>query len=109
MQKRSVLKPAIIYKDQIIKEMNSRMYTHESFLYMGYHCGNIEEAYFNDDKQSWAIVDSKDEMVGYISYSISAGGRLVHNFGLYAFKNTPLIGYGVMEVLEVVKMVKEDK
>ena len=80
-----MLKPAILYKDELLKKFSEVVYDDNYFLYMGYAHGHalpqIEDTDFN---YQWAIVDN-NKVIGYFAYRIDPSCSVVHNFGLYSF------------------------
>lgn len=82
-----MLKPAILYKEQIIKCMQSYFYTDD----MLYETGCVEnwipdiaDSPSEGDYQ-WAIVNAKGELIGFLAYRIDFYASRVYNFGLFSF------------------------
>lgn len=94
--------PAILRKNEIIQEFQKLQYTDDLMYEVG-SCDNwmpniVEEP----DKETYqfAIVDSKDKLIGYVSYRIDWYSSQAHRFGLMSFDRcNPLIGkelFGIM-------------
>ena len=80
-----MLKPAIIYKDELIKLFAEQLYTDSYFYYNGYPNANgLPEIKAEDEKYQYAIVDD-NKIVGYFSYTAWASTDTVLHFGLYSF------------------------
>ena len=97
-----MLVPAVIRKDEIIYKFRKMQYTDELMYEVG-SCDNwmpniVEEP----DKETYqfAIVDSKDKLIGYVCYKIDWYSSQARNFGLMSFdRGNPLIGrelFGIM-------------
>lgn len=97
-----MLKPAILYKEEIEKEFAERMYTDEFFLYSGFgHHGSPIEISPDDYAREYAIVDSKGRLIGYMSYRIDPEAECAKDFGLYSFEpGNPTVGKDVFEEME---------
>ena len=98
-----MIKPAILFKEQITMEFNKYFYTQDMF----YETGCIEgwvpeiEEHPNGNKYQWAIVDSNDKLIGFISYYIDRYTDSVNNFGLLSFdRGNVIIGKEVYNLLE---------
>ena len=92
-----MLKPALLYAQEITRKFTEHLYTTDYFYYCGYCCGSslpkIEE---NDDLYQFAIVDSDDNVIGFLTYRISDYSDTVQSFGLFSFdKGNPLLGRDV--------------
>ena len=64
-----MLKPALLYAQEITRKFTEHLYTTDYFYYCGYPCGNnlpkIEE---KDNLYQFAVVDRNDEVIGFLSY-----------------------------------------
>jgi hypothetical protein len=101
-----MLKPAIIYKDVIEKKFMEYLYTNDYFWYSGYGaCNELPEIKLSDGCYQWAVVDTKENVIGYFAYRIETGTDTVLNFGLFSFdRGNPLIGMDVYNKLsELIK------
>ena len=94
--------PAILRKNEIIQEFQKLQYTDDLMYEVGC-CDNympniVEEP--DSGTYQFAIVDSKDKLIGYVSYRIDWYSSQAHNFGLMSFdRGNPLIGkelFGIM-------------
>ena len=97
-----MLKPALLYTQEITRKFTEHLYTTDYFYYCGYPCGNslpkIEE---KDDLYQYAIVDKNDDIVGFLTYRINDYSDTVHDFGLFSFdKGNPILGYDLFRKLE---------
>ena len=90
-----MLKPAIIYKDEIIKCMQEYFYT-DDMMYETGGLGNWlpdiqEEPEYG--KFQYAIVDSNEKLLGYLDYFIDWYSSCAHRFGLISFdRGNPIVG-----------------
>jgi hypothetical protein len=81
-----MLKPAIMYQDQIMKKFNSIMYTEDYYYYMGYvNCGEQLELVLQDDKVMLASVDKDENVIGLIKYMTNYTNSSVGRFGIISF------------------------
>lgn len=97
-----MLVPAILYKEQIIKEFQKLYYTED----MLFENGNLSQWYPNlkdapeEGRFDYAIV-SGDKLIGYLSYQIDYYVSRAYNFGLMSFdRGNPSIGYNLFEKME---------
>ena len=98
-----MLRPAIIYKEEIVKGMQKYFYTDD----MLYETGCLENWTPNiadcpdDGTFQYAIVNSKEELIGFLAYTVDWYSDRVYNFGLFSFdRGNPLIGREVFRKLE---------
>lgn len=98
-----MLKPASAYADQIQQKFKERFYTEDMF----FETGNMSQWYPSLDEIPnegtfwWAIVNKKDEVIGYLDYRIDYYASVACNFGLISFdKGNPIIGKDLYEKLE---------
>lgn len=84
-----MLVPAILYKDQIVKEFQKLLYTEDMFYETGCVGNWIPEiADCPEDYQfQYAIVDSRKEnkLIGYLGYTLDWYTSKAYNFGLISF------------------------
>lgn len=97
-----MLRPAILYKNEIEKHFAEVMYSDDYFYYMGYvHGHELPEVKPVDNVYQWAIVNRDNEAIGWFAYRIDPANDSVYNFGLYSFdKGNVLIGKDVFEKME---------
>ena len=97
-----MLKPAIAYKDKILDLFAHEIYSENYFLYSGYaYCHELPEIGADDNYFQWAIVNSKDDVIGYLAYQIDPAEDTVKNFGLYSFDHgNPIIGSDLFTEME---------
>lgn len=98
-----MLKPAILYKEQITKEFQKYLYTTD----MMYVTGCLENWIPNilecpdEGRFQYAIVDENEKLVGYLGYSIDYYASRAYNFGLFSFdKGNVLVGKDLFNKLE---------
>lgn len=97
-----MLVPAILYKEQIIKEFQKLYYT-EDMLFetgsIGNRCPEIKDRP-EDYEMQFAIV-SGDKLIGYLGYYIDWYADNAYNFGLISFdRGNPIIGKSLFNELE---------
>jgi hypothetical protein len=98
---KTMLKPAILYRDEIFAKLLEYSYTDNMLFYMG--ClGNelpkIEEN--NGNIYQYAIIGKDNKLIGYFAYSIDWYSSCVYNFGLFAFDRNTTIGFDVYKELK---------
>ena len=82
-----MLKPAIMYKQEIEKEFMNHVYSNDFFLYSGYAGSNeLPNIELKDNYYQWAIIDERTEkVIGYFAYYIDRENDTVSRFGLFSF------------------------
>ena len=85
-----MLKPAILYKEELEKKFGNEIYTEKYFYYIGYAYGfELPHIETHDCYYQWAITEKidnfTDRVVGYLAYRIDAQTDNVDRFGLYSF------------------------
>lgn len=98
-----MLIPAILYKEQIIKNMQKYFYTND----MMYETGCMEnwtpQIYDcpNESQFQYAIVDKNEKLIGYLGYYVDWYASKAYNFGLFSFdRGNILVGKEVFNKLE---------
>ncbi len=98
-----MLVPAILYKEQIIKEFQKYYYTTD----MLYETGDIENwvPQIAECPESWqfqyAIIDNNKKLIGYLGYAVDWYVSKAYNFGLFSFdRGNILVGKDVFDKLE---------
>ena len=86
-----MLKPAILYKDELEKQFAKYLYTEKYFLYSGYSgCNELPSIKTQDDYFQFAILTPKpyavSQVTGYLAYHIDPITDTVDRFGLFSFK-----------------------
>lgn len=97
-----MLKPAILYKDEITKKMCENMYSTNMMFYNGWIGFDPPEISLNSDgtNYQYAILD-KGVVVGYFIYIIDWYSLQARCFGLYSFdKCNKIIGIDVYRELK---------
>ena len=103
-----MLKPALLYKEELERKFAEVIYTDEYFWYSGYpYAHQLPSIETIDNVFQWAVVKSTDEVIGYLSYRVYPETDCVSNFGLFGFNGSPLVGKDVFEHLEM--LVKEHR
>lgn len=97
-----MLKPAVLYKEEIQKELAKHNYTENMMFYtgyLGYSVANIEKA--NDgDLYQYAIVEN-DKLIGYFAYQVDWYSSCASRFGLFSFdRNNTTIGLDIYRELK---------
>lgn len=98
-----MLTPAILYRDEIIAQLQARYYSKQMF----YMCGDIAN-WLPDiyDNPNWdcvqmAIVDNAGKLIGYMQYRVAYYTSYAYNFNLFSFDDgNPLIGKEAFNILE---------
>lgn len=83
-----MLKPAILYENELMELFKKEIYTKDYFHYTGYlYAYDLPEIKSEDHRCQFAIVDDNNEsrVLGYLAYRIDALADAVYNFGLYSF------------------------
>ena len=98
-----MLVPAILYKDEIIKDMQKYFYTDDMMFETGSMNNwtpNIIEC--PDCSQfQYAIVGNNGKLIGYLTYSVDWYASIAYNIGLFSFdRGNPLVGRDVFNKLE---------
>lgn len=103
-----MLKPAILYKDQIKLEFSKYFYTLDMFYETGSMETWIPDICENSGKgeYQYAIVDTKDKLIGFLTYYIDFYAGNMSRFGLISFdRGNVLIGKSVYDEIE--RCIKE--
>lgn len=98
-----MLKPAILYKEEIIKNMQEYFYTDDMMYETGcmenWIPNIVEEP--NENTFQYAIIDNQNKLIGYIAYTVDWYASKAYNFGLFSFdRGNPLIGKEVFNKME---------
>ena len=85
-----MLKPAILYKDELEDKFSEEIYTERYFYYAGYGYGfELPIIEVRDNIYQWAIIKKdechSEELVGYLAYRVNPTTDSVFNFGLFSF------------------------
>ena len=85
-----MLKPAILYKNELEEKFAEDIYTERYFYYVGYAYGfELPNIRAQDEYYQWAIVEPidnfTDNVIGYLAYHIDPSSDNVDRFGLYSF------------------------
>ena len=98
-----MLVPAILYKQEIIKEFQKYYYTTDMLYETGCLSNwnpDIAECP-NSSQFQFAIVDKNEKLIGYLEYSIDWYASKACNFGLFSFdRGNVLVGRDVFDKLE---------
>lgn len=104
-----MLRPALLYKEEIQHRMSNYIYDQDMFLYtgsLGFCTPNFEN---NDDGTlyQYAIVDN-EKVIGYFTYHVDWYAYCVNNFGLFSFdKGNKIIGTDIYR--EINKLIYDYK
>ena len=105
-----MLKPAVLYKDDIIIAFQERYYTDDMMYETGCNENWLPEiADCPDDSTfQFAIVNKSDKCIGYIAFKVDWYSSCAYNFGIMSFdKGNVLIGKSLKEVMD--KIIYEFK
>ena len=97
-----MLIPAILYKEEIQKELVKHNYSEDMMFYTGYLGSPFERIGEdnNGDVYQYAIVE-KDKLIGYFTFHVYWYDSCASRFGLFAFdRNNRTIGVDVYKELK---------
>lgn len=81
-----MLKPAQLYKDQLLKEYVKTWYKPENIYYTGWTGDSVPEIPDNNyDSHHFVSVDKNNNLIGYISYSVDWVTMNADRFGIISF------------------------
>lgn len=86
-----MIKPAILYKDELYKEMTNTWFDPEYMYYYDTTPGLPDIPDKPDNQYQFVSVDSKGNVLGYFSYWVYEPSKRAMNFGLIAFKKRNII------------------
>lgn len=90
-----MLKPAFLYKEELLKKFSEEVYSDRYRFYSGYTYGfELPTIEVKDNHYQYAILENVSErLIGYLAFSIDTYTDSVYNFGLYSFDegNTTVI------------------
>lgn len=98
-----MLKPALLYKEELTQLFIEQLYTEDYYFYSGYDCGSeLPEIKTDYNLYQYAIIDkSSDMIIGYLSYRINVYTDTAQNFGLFSFdRGNQTIGIDVFDKLK---------
>ena len=100
-----MLKPAVLYKEQITKKFQERFYTDDMLYETG--CNeNWSPNIANCPDEStfqFAIVDKADNCIGFVSFKIDWYSSQAYNFGIISFdKGNIVVGKALYEVMDMI-------
>jgi len=99
---KSMIVPAILYKEEILKELSDHKYTDDEFYYSGWIGNDLPEITLNSDGSNYqfAIVDN-GKLIGYFSYYMDWYTSCASRFRLFSFdRKNPKIGFDVYRELQ---------
>ena len=79
-----MIQPAILWKDELSKAFNRKLYTQEYFWFEGGIDNYEREIKEEADKYQFAIVESS-QVIGFISFRVDWYCSCAYNFGLIKF------------------------
>ena len=96
-----MLIPALLFKEEILKEFSRIIYTEDFFYYSGYTgCFELPDIKDCDNLYQYAIVN-KNKVIGYLTYAVDPYVNCVRNFGLISFdKGNYIIGRELFNEME---------
>lgn len=81
-----MLKPAILYKEELTKLFAEQLYTDDYFYFTGYvHTNCLPDIHTEENLYQYAIIDN-ERVVGFLSYIIWEATDTAMNFALYSFE-----------------------
>lgn len=96
-----MLIPAILRKQEIECEFQKKFYTTEMMYMQGCLYNSAPDIYDNSDHNfQYAIVDSDDNLIGFLDYSIDWYSSCAYNFGLFSFKTSTTVGRDLFSEME---------
>ena len=101
-----ILKPAVLYKDELIDNFKKVLYTQDYFYYCGWDCGSeLPQIKPREGLYQYAIIDS-DKVVGFFTYEFNVYVDAVRNFGLFSFdRGNPVVGKDIFKKMrELIKI-----
>lgn len=81
-----MIKPAILYKDQLTEKFAETWYDPDYMYYYDTTPGIPDIADKPDNQYQFVSVDENDKVVGYFSYWVYEPSKRAMNFGLIAFR-----------------------
>lgn len=82
-----MLRPAQLYKDELIEESIKSWYKPENIFYSGYSGDDLPDIPDNNyDSHHFVSVDKNDEIIGYICYAINWPAMSAYSFGIISFR-----------------------
>jgi len=105
-----MLVPAILYKQEIEMRFQQQFYTDDMMYEQGYLGSNAPEINDSTDgnEYQYAILDSNNQLIGYLSYTIDWYSSSAYSFTLFSFdKGNVTIGRSLFEELN--KLLTEYK
>jgi len=97
-----MLKPAAMYREQIIQKFKERYYTDDMMYSSGCNSNWFPEISDcpDEDNYQFAVVNSKEECIGYIGFRIDWYTSCAYSFGMMSFdKGNAVFGKDVYELM----------
>ena len=98
-----MLKPAILYREEINKGFQEYYYTDDMMYYTGSMSNWFPDIvdFPDESKFQYAIVDDNEKLIGYLDYSIDWYVSKAYKFALFSFdRGNVLVGKEVFTKLE---------
>ena len=80
-----MIKPALLYKDELQKNYIEQWYTPESKWYSGLCNYTLDVADNNERKRQYVSVDKSGRVIGYIAHNIDWSTRSAQQWGMMSF------------------------
>lgn len=100
------LVPAIRYKNEIEKYIQSIMYTDESYFMSGFkhsYTVDIPETDKEGHSFHWAVLNNSGQLMGYISYDIEFYDSVLRNLKIISFiKGNICIGLALQKISQII-------
>ena len=83
-----MLKPALVYKEELLKKFSEEMYTKRYFYYCGYPSEyELPKIEASPNFRQYAILSNDDNrVIGYFGYREDIYASCIYNFGLFSFE-----------------------
>lgn len=96
-----MLKPALLYADELKKLYQENMYDLRNQYYFGwYGTKELELSDNNYDRREFVSVNEDDNIVGFISYNIDYNRKVADNFGIMSFTQSLIFPKDLLQVID---------
>ena len=89
-----MLKPAMLYKEELLRKFSEEMYSDRYFYYCGYPFQyDLPKIVDSPNDREYAVISNDDEtkVIGYIAYREDSYTSCAYNFGLSHFSILPFV------------------
>lgn len=98
-----MLKPAICFKEEIENALKEYFYTNDMMYYIGGTDSYLISIADNgkDGRYQYAVVGNRNNLIGYIDYTLDRYSSCAYNFGAFSFnRENPIMGKELYDLLE---------